>query len=337
MPAADILGNQGGGSQGPQGAQGPQGYQGSSGAQGSQGAAGPQGNQGFQGVQGSQGFQGSIGAQGPPGADGADGIDGTDGVQGFQGYQGFQGNQGNQGFQGASGAQGGQGTPAPTNAEFVTTAASGDLSAEVVIPGLAGSADIEGTFGGGTSEEYDTSTTGLTWTPSTPNTVDSDTTRKSHLYIKNVDGTERFGYKSWSPAGAFDVRCEVSFGTDPVASGNYFIGLVVANSGNTERVTNFLIQVVGTGFVLQVFTFTGGSYTQRGSSVNIQGFNRIYLRITRDGSNNISWWFSMDGYAWQGITTFSFTFTPANVGFSVLQQTSTTNAHAYIDWLRTDV
>lgn len=55
---------------------------------------------------------------------------------------------------------------APTTAPYITTAADAGLSAEIVIPGLAASGDISGAGGGGIGEEYDTGTTGLSWSPS---------------------------------------------------------------------------------------------------------------------------------------------------------------------------
>src|SRR5690606_34306971 len=102
---------------------------------------------------------------------------------------------------------------APDNANYITGVASAGLSAETVIPGLRGSADIAGAAGGGITEEYDTSTTGLSWTTEagavgTPDAVDSNTTALSYLYVRHGAGaTSTFhGLRVWTPAGAFDAR-----------------------------------------------------------------------------------------------------------------------------------
>ena len=221
------------------------------------------------------------------------------------------------------------GLAAPTTSEYLTTAADGTLSAEVVIPGLAGSPDIAGIGGAGTSEEYDTSTTGLTWTPSTPNTVDSDTTRKSHLYVKSTDTTERIGTKAWAPAGAFDARAKVSHG----GSNNSSLDVLITNSDNSSRAL-MLIQVEGTENNIKAYTFASSTYTQRGSSIPWLPGLPVYLRITRDGSNNVSFYCSGDGYTWFPIDTgIAFTFTVANIGYR-----SANAAHeAFVDFLRTDV
>lgn len=220
----------------------------------------------------------------------------------------------------------------PTGGGGADAVTTGTVAA--VIPGLTGDPDIAGSAGAGTSEEYDTSTTGLTWSPSTPNTVDSNTTILSHLYIKSTDGTERFGTKAWAPAGAFDARCKMSLGLRDTGN-NADIGLIVGDSG----LSNFaLLQLNGNPGVpaYRVFAYSyAGGYTQRGSTWTLNS-TEVYARITRDGSNNVSWWFSNDGKVWQLISTTSFTFTAAKLGWRISASGSITYDMA-VDWLRTDV
>ena len=220
-----------------------------------------------------------------------------------------------------------------TDAEYLTSAAHASLSAELVIPGLAGSADRAGFGGGGTSEEYDTGTTGLTWN-STPNTVDSDTTIPSHLYVRATTNTEYIGTKAFAPAGAFDARTKLLLGNGVTNSAS--IGLHVGDSGNSNRLLmNFNSNPSTQNFNLAGYTYTGGTNTQRGSTWNVPG-NEIYLRITRDGSNNCSFYFSVNGILWQLVATQSFTFTVANLGYRITQAAALTHECA-ADWLRTDV
>lgn len=224
---------------------------------------------------------------------------------------------------------------APTTSEYLTTASDGGLSAEVVIPGLAGSPDRAGIGGAGTSEEYDTSTTGLTW-DSNPTTVDSDTTFKSHLYIlSQADSAARIGTKSWSPAGAFDVRAKIALGPNGAANAAA-IGLHIGDSGNNNRMLlHISLDATNKKYQLVAFTYASSTYTQRGSTWNDVD-NEMYLSLRRDGSNNVSFWFSYDGKMWHRIATQSFTFTVANLGYRV-QADNAVTVEVTVDFLRTSV
>lgn len=223
--------------------------------------------------------------------------------------------------------------PAPADATYITSAANGTLSAEIVIPRMAADADIAGAGGAGTSEEYDTATTGLTWN-NTPTTVDSNTTILSHLYMLcQADTTERLGTKAWSPAGAFDVRCKVMGGWN--ASGAIaIIGLHIGNSDNSIRLMTQITSAT-TGYSVQAYTYASGTYTGRGSAWTV-AMNQVYLRITRDGSNNCSFYWSSNGLVWQFVATQAHTLTVANLGFRLLSSASGTVVAA-VDWLRTSV
>lgn len=227
--------------------------------------------------------------------------------------------------------------PAPSDAKYIVSASHAELDNEIVIPGLAEHADMPGLGGAGTSEEYDTSTTGLTWSTA-PDIEDSNTTRISHLYVQDNGASETLGLKSWSPgSGAFDVRCKMAMGTEST-SGNPSFGLIVTSSGDTNRALIQLECVAsGTRFEIGSHTYTGGAYTQRGHTTYIYPYNVIYLRITRDGSNNFNWFFSQDGYGWVSnqSAVFNFSFTVANVGFRMNAASMITSA--YVDWLRTDI
>lgn len=225
------------------------------------------------------------------------------------------------------------GVATPSDATYITTAVNASLSAEVAIPGLAGSPDIAGAAGAGTSEEYDTNTTGLTWN-NTPTTVDSNTTILSHLYIVcQADTTERIGTKAWSPAGAFDARCKVMGAWN--ASGTIaIIGLHIGNSDNSLRA---MVQFTSglAGCAVQAYTYASSTFTQRGSAWVI-ATNQVYFRITRDGSNNVSFYWSSNGLMWQFIATQSLAITVANIGFR-LQSSASGTVVAAVDWLRTSV
>ncbi len=231
--------------------------------------------------------------------------------------------------------EGGGGAGAPTTAKYVTTAADAGLSAEVVIPGLAASADIAGAGGAGTAEEFDSGASPFAWS-SAPDAEDVNTTIKSHLYLTVSDGTERLGTKAWSPAGALDARTKITIGQSEVSSSVAF-GLLIADADASERVLlNLSNDPANQRIVVAANTYTSATYTQRGSSWYINA-NVVYLQITRDGSNNWRFWWSTNGLLWQLIATQSFTFTVAKIGFRLRGPTSAGVGYAGCDWLRTDV
>jgi hypothetical protein len=211
---------------------------------------------------------------------------------------------------------------------------------ESIPPGSAGSADIAGVGGAGTSEEWGTTTTGLTWTPSNPTTVDSHTTILDHLYIDNpADTTTRLGTKSWAPgAGAFDARLGgIWIGSSThVASVGAQMGLHIGDSGNSNRLLLDISFNPSTQVQTVVsYTYAASTYTQRGTTKTVP-FVPMYARITRDGSNNVSFFWSANGVLWNFIATQSFTLTIANIGVYIAASTSN-GFQCAADWLRTSV
>jgi hypothetical protein len=202
-------------------------------------------------------------------------------------------------------------------------------------------ADRAGVGGAGTSEEWDSTTTGLTWSPSSPTTVDSNTTAAGHLYISNqADATERIGTKAWVPgAGAFDARLGKSMiSTDTsVAAVVANCALHIGDATNANRVSLHVSYAFNTQVTtILAFTYTASTYTQRGSTVTVPSGLPYYLRITRDGSNNVSYYWSLNGILWNFIVTQSFTLTIANIGIRTVGNT-TAVFQAAADWMRTSV
>jgi hypothetical protein len=218
---------------------------------------------------------------------------------------------------------------APTTVPYITTASDGALSAEVVIPGLAGSPDRAGAAGAGFAEEYDSGSSGLTWSTA-PTTEDVNTTAKSHLYLKATTAlSDALGYTSWSPAGDFDIRAKLAVGHDTADAGRSF-GMVVMNSANTVRL--MLQWTSGSGGQVQAYTYSG-SYTLVGSALAYGAFGDVYLRIVRIGGT-IYYFASRTGLAWTLVASTAFSITVARRGFRLESQGATT--HYYVDWWRSD-
>lgn len=224
----------------------------------------------------------------------------------------------------------------PNTTPYVTTAADAGLSAEVAIPGMAGSADIAGAAGAGVSYEFDSGSL-PTWSSAVA-AEDINTTFKSHYYASVTDNTERLAYWAWSPAGAaaFDARAKMTGGIN-VANGFNF-GLLIMNSDNSTRA---LIQTAGQTSAppfypnVQAYTFASATYTQRGANWTL-GSSSVYLRIVRDGSNNLTFMYGTDGIGWLTVAVQALTFTVARIGFRVLGYTGAT-AYFACDWLRMNV
>jgi hypothetical protein len=223
---------------------------------------------------------------------------------------------------------------APTTSEYLTTASDGSLSAEVVIPGLAGSGDVLGTGGGGTVDrEFDASGgTKFTWDIA-PLTEDIDTTIKSHYYITfdNTGGSVKLGNLAWTPAGAFDARMKFCTTSDITNLANTAAGFLITDADDSD----FVLVNMNNGNV-SAFTFTASTLTQRGNSIPTDQTSWVYARIVRDGSNNVSFYHSANGVIWSLIATQAFTFTVAGIGVRAAGA-DTPDSYMAIDWLRTDV
>jgi hypothetical protein len=224
---------------------------------------------------------------------------------------------------------------APTTSEYVTTASDGGLSAEVVIPSLAGSADRAGIGGAGVSYEFDSGISPLTWSAAV-DAEDVDSTVPSHLYVSDNGASETLGTYAWSPAGAFDIRCKLLLGFDALATGAG-AGLVVGDSAMNNRVLLFFgldTSLAPDALTISAYSYASSTYTLRGSAVHHSN-STVYLRIVRDGSNNNSFYWSSNGIMWAFIVTQALTYTAAKAGLRVSAGSAVQKIA--VDWIRSDV
>lgn len=199
----------------------------------------------------------------------------------------------------------------------------------VSIPGLASTQDAAGVGGAGTAHEFASGDTAPTWS-SAPAVSDVGVTVPSHLYVAPSNGSLYYGTYAWAPSGAFDARMKCVSGCGK--NDTFYVGLHIQNSGNSQNVVILLKLASG---IFNVETYiANSSYSQQNSVATTAPPS--YLRITRDASNNIAWYFSYDGIGWYQISTASFTFTPTQIGFYV-QNGAGSAGYCAIDWLRTSV
>lgn len=209
-------------------------------------------------------------------------------------------------------------------ADAVTT---GSSAAE--IPGLAGSPDRTAVGGANYANEFDSTTSGVTWS-SAPATSDSHTTFPSHLYAHATDTTDRYALAAYAPAGDFDARMKLGVGSG-VASGFVSAGLVVTNSDNSARVGLYYVPNPGGGvgvILLQLFN----DNSQVGGNITISGtFDDGYLRITRTGTT-IKYYYSANGKTWHLLNSATKTFTAAQIGLRFFANNS--DGEVAVDWIR---
>jgi hypothetical protein len=223
------------------------------------------------------------------------------------------------------------GLEAPGDAFYYVAQPDAGLSNEIAIPSFEISADISSNFGTTIIEEYNGGSSGLTWDVA-PNVEDVNSTRPSHLYVNSVTDVERFGLRTYAPAAAFDVRTKMAYGISTFNSINNSAALIVTNSDNSNHILlTFTNQSGTTQMVVGAYTYTGGAYTERG--VSSPRSNVQYLRLTRDGSNNVFFYFSSNGILWNQLATVAFTFTVAKVGYR-FDTNDTSTFEFYSDWLR---
>ena len=155
--------------------------------------------------------------------------------------------------------------------------------------------------------------------------------------MAETGNVRKYGYKAWSPAGAYDVRAKISIGNS-VSNQDAEFGIFVCDS--SAPITNGVMLVLVYANATRVFnviayTCAATTFTARGSIHNV-GRNEIYLRITRDGSNNNSFYYSSNGLLWQLVATQALTFTVADFGVEVAGG-NVAEHYGIADWLRTSV
>lgn len=221
----------------------------------------------------------------------------------------------------------GGGGGAPTTSQYVTTASDATLTAEVAIPGLAASPDRLAAFGSTISEDYDSGSSGLTWSTA-PDTEDVNTTAKSHLYIADNSASAIFGLRSFAPgAAAFDARMHIAIESDGI-SGKPGVGMIFFDSGESDLVMYLLY--VDNYSSIRLGTYQGSGYTAT-TSVTFTQPPR-YIRVTRDASTGWAFWYSTDGLAWVKHSIMTKSLTVAKIGLRV--QPGSNNLKYWSDWFR---
>jgi hypothetical protein len=231
---------------------------------------------------------------------------------------------------------------APTTTPYVTTALDAGLSAEVVIPGLAGSPDIRA--GGAEDDEFDQNSAGTPsgWTAfGSPTAMDTNTA-KSHLHIKmdaNATDDLRGVYKAYTPSFPFTLTAKATGATAFQASFNA-IGIYVAEAtpGKLSGIQNICntASIAWPRLVYRRVGYTNLTTTATETRLNWTGaVDPFYLRIVATNSTTLAYKFSHDGLVW--ITVESAVdpgFTIGAIVLAISPENNTYGVEAFYDWIR---
>lgn len=238
------------------------------------------------------------------------------------------------------------GSGAPTTAKYLTTAADAGLSAEIVIPGLAGSPDKLPTSPSAGDDEFDTTDTTDPMTGWTTlgilDGLNINSHTLSHLYLKKaanantrVDGI----YKAATVP--FTITAKVSAHTVRADYSRAGIFIGAATPGDIETCGLVHSGIHYQGEVLDMAAPTTLTATIAAVSffaTSAVGAARAlpwYFRIIVASSTDVTYQISYDGVFWYSlIANRNPGFTVGSAGLFVNPQNGTTDVEAIFDWVR---
>jgi hypothetical protein len=210
---------------------------------------------------------------------------------------------------------------------------------EVIIPGLAASADIK--VAGASDDEFDTTDTSdpmTGWTTlGTPTSHDINSTAKSHYYVKqNAGGAVNLVgiYKAKSPA--FTVTAKMTADT-VLATAQGRAGLFIAEAapGKIESIGHYTVSGgVPVGVAVDVWT-NRTTFSSTPATSLYQTGAHLYLQIVVTSSTNVTYKFSYNGLLWHVLASARNPgFTVGAAGLLIDPNSSGDPVEALFDWIR---
>lgn len=241
------------------------------------------------------------------------------------------------------GAGGGGGGGAPTTAKYVTTAADGTLSAEVVRPQLGNY--FNETYPASPNSTYDDEFDDTTGMSGTNNGLDA-----RWNWRNQGSTTTTFGKAGWL---TIDMAAESSpnyriIEISAFADGTYEAlisvecwqvsgdgggGIVLVDSTNGDLYVFVLVDVSGTsGLYLQRWNSTS-SFNSTVASIGTLMTTNVYLRIVKSGTTIDAWW-SVDGIGWRRLSTFTDAVSADRIGLGVYETKNSGATNMHVDYFR---
>ncbi len=180
------------------------------------------------------------------------------------------------------------------------------------------------------NDEFTSTTLDGKWSvSSTAAQVDYSTTWYSHVYIRFAGNQSYNITQSYAPgSGAFSLTAKFHFA---IQSNYQECGISVHDSAeNNAVVVNYRYNA---GYHVSLFTYTNPTWTVRQDRTFYE-VHTICLHMQRNASNVFEAWYSLDGYSWQRLGSYTFSITVAKLRLAVSQSGYTGNALAGIDWVR---
>lgn len=154
------------------------------------------------------------------------------------------------------------------------------------------------------------------WT--TVNVSGAATVTVGNSVLNLASSGDSYVHKAFTPSGAFTVEARVALA--PGTNGD--LGIFVTDytgasslATNGNSITASLFWNSGSSkFQMDATKIAGGARTSIGSAVDVPAATWVYLRLTRDGSNNVRAFYSIDRARWIAFgSAAALTFTPARI------------------------
>jgi hypothetical protein len=205
-----------------------------------------------------------------------------------------------------------------------------------------GSADRPPTTPNAKDDEFD-GTSSVTWTttPTAPATMNANTTRESHLYLKAA-GTAATFVGKYQPVPAFPFTVTIkNAGSTGRANYHKNGGLLLLPSGAISSTSS--AAYIGPGYNAQdgsghcVFRWTGtvaGSFSAQSTPLRPLRLGGVYVRATFTSATSVTWSYSADGFAWLPGETYTVPFSVGNIGVAANEEAALGGVEAYFDFFR---
>lgn len=217
---------------------------------------------------------------------------------------------------------------APTTAKYVTTAADGTLSAEIVIPSFESHPDIVPASPNSKDDEFNAGSLDGKWSWLNQGTSTATFGTTGWITITPQSSTWRVLMQA-VPVGNWTMTAKLSAGFGFSNDGYSGIILFGGTDGTGDAWTigkDAASSIATRGEQLSSYSFGGTR-----SNTNVTwGVNAAYLRMTWDGTN-IQYWISIDGISYNRFNSYVPSYTPTKFGIGT--RSSGGQASAF-DWFR---
>ena len=218
---------------------------------------------------------------------------------------------------------------APSAAKYIVTEAHAGLSAEIVIPSMAGHPDIVPASPNAKDDEFNASSLDGKWAWLNQGS--------STIVFNDPDGWATITPQSsnWRgitqavPGGNWTVTAKLSSGFGFINDG--YAGIWIHGGTDGTGDVWCLGKDGGSSIATRCEQISGYSFSGTRTNTNVTwGAGSAYLRITWDGTN-LQTWISLDGIRYNRFTAFAPGYSPTKIGIATR---SSSGFASSFDWFR---